>query len=321
MKQLGLTDARLMKRAKKTRKERFLEEMDRIIPWDRLLACIEPHYPKRGKGRPPILLERMLRIHMLQHFFNYSDPAMEEALYEVPLYCRFVGIDLAVDTVPDETTICKFRHLLEKHDLASAFLAEINAELERRGLLLKRGTVVDATLIAAPPSTKNRDRKRDPAMSSTKKGNQWYFGMKAHIGVDADTGVVHTVVCTTAKVPDSKVLGELLHGEEESVHGDKAYTSSERNLSASDPAKGPIWCMPYKRGPGERELPGWKKAINRRLSSLRAIGEFPFRILKRQFGYTKVRYRGLFKNAHALKAKFALANLYQVRRRLLAAAG
>jgi len=245
---------------------------------------------------------------------------MEEALYEVPLYCRFVGLDLAVDTVPDETTICKFRHLLEKHDLASAFLAEINAELERRGLLLKRGTVVDATLIAAPPSTKNRARKRDPEMSSTKKGNQWYFGMKAHIGVDADSGIVHSVVGTAAKVPDNRVLDELLHGAEESVHGDKAYTSKARNLSASDPERGPIWCMPYKRRPGEA-LPEWKKEINRALSRFRAIGEFPFRILKRQFGFSKVRYRGLFKNTHALKTQFALGNLYQVRRSLLAVKG
>lgn len=320
MKQLGLTDARLMKRTKRTRKEQFLDEMDQIIPWQRLIDCIDLHYPKPGNGRPPIPLERMLRIHLLQHFFNYSDPAMEEALYEVPLYCRFAGIDLAVDTVPDETTICNFRHLLERHDLGSSFLQEVNVELESRGLLLKRGTVVDATLIAAPPSTKNRAKKRDPEMSSTKKGNQWYFGMKAHIGVDADTGIVHSVVGTAAKVPDNKVLDDLLHGEEQSVHGDKAYTSKERNLSASDPEQGPIWCMPYKKAPGE-ELPEWKKELNRKLSSLRAIGEFPFRILKRQFGFTGVRYRGLFKNTHALKTKFALGNLYQMRRRMLSATG
>jgi IS5 family transposase len=173
MKQLGLTDARLVKRSKRTRKEQFLEEMDAIIPWQRLIATIKPHYPKATRGRRRVPLETMLRIHLLQHFFNYSDPAMEEALYEVPLYCRFVGIDLAVDTVPDETTICKFRHLLERHQLADVFLREINAELSARGLLLKQGTVVDATLIAAPPSTKNKDRKRDPEMSSTRKGKQW----------------------------------------------------------------------------------------------------------------------------------------------------
>jgi len=320
MKQLGLTDARLMKRTKKTRKEQFLEEMDAIIPWQRLLAAIDPHYPQAARGRRRVALETMLRIHLLQHLFNYSDPAMEEALYEVPLYCRFVGIDLGVDTVPDETTICKFRHLLEQNQLADVFLKEINAELSRRGLLLKKGTVVDATLIAAPPSTKNQERKRDPEMSSTKKGNQWYFGMKAHIGVDADSGVVHSVAFTAAKVPDNKVMDQLLHGEEEAAHGDKAYSSNEHNLLASDPAKGPVWCMPFKKPPGG-ELPEWKQEINRRLASLRAIVEFPFRILKRQFGFSKVRNRGLFKNGQAMTTKFALANLYTVRRTLLGVTG
>ena len=320
MKQLGLTDARLVKRSRRTRKEQFLEEMDAIIPWQRLIATITPHYPKATRGRRRVPLETMLRIHLLQHFFNYSDPAMEEALYEVPLYCRFVGIDLAVDTVPDETTICKFRHLLERHQLADVFLREINAELSARGLLLKQGTVVDATLIAAPPSTKNKERKRDPEMSSTRKGNQWYFGMKAHIGADADSGLVHSLIFTRAKVSDNKVLDDLLHGEEHSVHGDKAYTSSEHNLLASDPETGPIWCMPFKK-PSGRELPEWKREINHRLASLRAIVEFPFRIVKRQFNFTKVRYRGLFKNGQALTTKFALANLYTVRRTLLSAAG
>ena len=320
MKQLGLTDARLVKRSRRTRKEQFLEEMNAIIPWRRLLDTIKPYYPKAARGRRRVPLETMLRIHLLQHFFNYSDPAMEEALYEVPLYCRFVGIDLAVDTVPDETTICKFRHLLERHQLANAFLAEINAELSARGLLLKQGTVVDATLIAAPPSTKNKERKRDPEMSSTKKGNQWHFGMKAHIGADADSGLVHSLIFTKAKVADNKVLDDLLHGEESAVHGDKAYTSSEHNLLASNPEQGPIWCMPFKK-PSGRELPEWKREINHRLASLRAIVEFPFRIVKRQFNFTKVRYRGLFKNGQALTTKFALANLYTARRTLLSATG
>ena len=316
MKQLGLTDARLVKRSKRTRKEQFLEQMNTIIPWQRLLSTIEPHYQKADRGRRRVPLETMLRIHLLQHLFNYSDPAIEEALYEVPLYCRFARIDLAVDTVPDETTICKFRHLLERHQLADAFLSEINAELSARGLLLKKGTVVDATLIAAPPSTKNKERKRDPEMSSTKKGNQWYFGMKAHIGADADSGLVHSLVFTKAKVADNKVLDNLLHGEEHSVHGDKAYTSNEHNLLASDPDKGPIWCMPFKK-PSGQELPEWKREINRGLASLRAIVEFPFRVVKRQFHFSKVRYRGLSKNGQALTTKFALANLYRVRRALL----
>jgi IS5 family transposase len=320
MKQLGLTDARLVKRSKKTRKEQFLEEMNAIIPWRRLMDTIKSHYPKAVRGRRRVPLETMLRIHLLQHFFNYSDPAMEEALYEVPLYCRFVGIDLAVDTVPDETTICKFLHLLERHHLADAFLSEINAELNARGLLLKQGTVVDATLIAAPPSTKNKERKRDPEMSSTKKGNQWHFGMKAHIGADADSGLVRSLIFTKAKVPDNKVLNDLLHGEESTVHGDKAYTSREHNLLASDPQQGPIWCMPLKK-PSGRQLPEWKREINRRLASLRAIVEFPFRVVKRQFRFTKVRYRGMFKNGQALTTKFTLANLYTVRRSLCGSTG
>lgn len=320
MKQLGLTDARLVKRSKRTRKEQFLDEMNRIIPWQRLLLTIEPHYPKAARGRRRVPLETLLRIHLLQHFFNYSDPAMEEALYEVPLYCRFVGIDLAVDTVPDETTICKFRHLLERHQLADAFLAEINAELSARGLLLKKGTVVDATLIAAPPSTKNKERKRDPEMSSTKKANQWHFGMKAHIGADVDSGLVHSVAFTKAKVPDNKILDDLLHGDETAVHGDKAYTSNQHNLLASDPKTGPIWCMPFKK-PARGELPEWKREINLRLASLRAIVEFPFRVVKRQFHFSKVRYRGLFKNGQSLTTKFALANLYTVRRTLLESVG
>jgi IS5 family transposase len=320
MKQLGLTDARLVKRCKRTRKEAFVAEMNAIIPWQRLLAAIAPHYPAATRGRRRVPLETMLRIHLLQHFFNYSDPAMEEALYEVPLYCRFAGIDLAVDTVPDETTLCKFRHLLERHRLAEAFLGEINAELGRRGLLLKQGTVVDATLIAAPPSTKNQARQRDPEMSSTKKGNQWYFGMKAHIGTDADSGLVHRVTVTAAKVPDNTVLDELLHGDEAAVHGDKAYTTRTHNLLASDPQTGPLWCMPFKK-PRGGALPDWQREINRGLARLRAIGEFPFRILKRQFRFTQVRYRGLFKNGQALTTKFALGNLYTVRRTLLGATG
>ena len=179
---------------------------------------------------------------------------------------------------------------------------------------------MDATLIAAPPSTKNKERKRDPEMSSTKKGNQWYFGMKAHIGADADSGLVHSLVFTKAKVPDNKMLDDLLHGEEHAVHGDKAYTDSDHNLLASDPETGPIWCMPFKK-PSRRELPEWKQDINRRLASLRAIVEFPFRVVKRQFRFTTVRYRGLFKNGQALTTKFALANLYTVRRTLLRSAG
>jgi transposase, IS5 family len=287
MKQLGLNDPGFVKHPKKTRKAQFLAEMNQVVPWSRLVALIEPYYPKPGNGRRPIPLETMLRIHFMQQWFAYSDPAMEEALHDIPLLREFAGLDATVEAIPDETTILKFRHLLERHGLAGALLEEINGLLGERGLILRKGTMVDATLIAAPTSTKNAQGKRDPEMSSTKKGNQWYFGMKAHVGVDTAHGLVHTVVGTAAKVPDVVVTDELLHGEECEVHGDKGYTTRERNLSVSDPATGPLWCFPFKRPPGQ-ELPEWKREINHRLSQLRARVEHPFRVIKRQFGFTKV---------------------------------
>jgi IS5 family transposase len=321
MKQLGLGDHGFAKGRKRTRRERFLDEMEAVVPWARLVARIAPHYPTGGgPGRPPMPLESMLRIHFMQLWFTYSDPAMEEALHDIPLLRRFAGLSVGEDAIPDETTILNFRHLLERHHLAGELLDEVNALLKAKGLLLQRGTSVDATLIAAPPSTKNRERKRDPEMSSTKKGNQWYFGMKCHIGADSTSGLVHTVVGTTAKVADVSVVDALLHGEEDEVFGDKAYTTGARNLSVSDPTQGPIWAFPYKRPKGG-ELPEWKQAINRRLSSLRARVEHPFRVVKRQFGFTKVRYRGLAKNTAHLTTLFALANLYTVRRRLAPATG
>jgi transposase, IS5 family len=316
MKQLGLNDPGFVKHPKKTRKAQFLAEMNQVVPWSRLVALIEPYYPKPGNGRRPIPLETMLRIHFMQQWFAYSDPAMEEALHDIPLLREFAGLDATVEAIPDETTILKFRHLLERHGLAGALLEEINGLLGERGLILRKGTMVDATLIAAPTSTKNAQGKRDPEMSSTKKGNQWYFGMKAHVGVDTAHGLVHTVVGTAAKVPDVKVTDTLLHGEEREVHGDKGYTTRERNLSVSDPA-GPLWCFPFKRPPGQ-ELPEWKREINHRLSQLRARVEHPFRVIKRQFGFTKVRYRGLAKNTAQLTTLFALSNLYLARRSLLA---
>ena len=320
MKQLGLDDSGFVKKPKRTRKQQFLEEMDKVIPWEALLRLIEPHYPKAGNGRPPLPMEAMLRIHFMQQWFNYSDPGMEEALHDIPVLRRFAGLDATVDKIPDESSILHFRHLLERHDLAQTMLATINALLIERGLILNKGTMVDATLVAAPPSTKNREKKRDPEMSSTKKGNQWYFGMKAHIGVDTANGLVHSVIGTAAKVPDVVMTDQLLHGEEETVHGDKGYTTNERNLSARAPKQGPVWCFPYKK-PAGGELPEWKQAINRRLSSLRAKVEHPFRVIKRQFGYTKVRYRGLEKNTAQLTMLFALSNLYMERRQLLASGG
>lgn len=320
MKQLGLDDSGFIKHPKKTRKAQFLDEMNRVVPWSRLVALIEPHYPKAGNGRPPIALKTMLRIHFMQQWFAYSDPAMEEALHDIPLLRSFAGVDATVESVSDESTLLKFRHLLERHGPAGAMLDEINTLLGERGLILRQGTMVDATLIAAPTSTKNRDSKRDPEMSSTKKGNQWYFGMKAHIGADTANGLVHTIVGTAGKVPDVKVTDELLHGDEGEVHGDKGYTTNERNLCASDPKTGPLWCFPFKKCPGE-ELPEWKREINHRLSQLRARVEHPFWVVKRQFGFTKVRYRGLAKNTAQLTMLFALSNLYLVRRQLLDATG
>jgi IS5 family transposase len=245
---------------------------------------------------------------------------MEEALHDIPMLRTFAGLDAVVDAMPDETTILKFRHLLERHDLAAALLEEINALLGERGLILRQGTMVDATLVAAPTSTKNRERKRDPEMSSTKKGNQWYFGMKAHIGADTANGLVHTVVGTAAKVPDVKVGDALLHGDEKEVHGDKGYTTNDRNLLVSDPQQGPLWCFPFKKRRGE-DLPEWQREINQRLSQLRARVEHPFRVVKCQFGFTKVRYRGLAKNTAQLTTLFALSNLYLVRGQLLESTG
>lgn len=320
MKQRGLTDNGFTKHPKKTRKAVFLEEMERVVPWLRLVALIAPHYPKPGKGRRPYRLETMLRIHFMQQWFSYSDPAMEEALHDIPLLRAFAGLDATVDAMPDETTMLKFRRRLERHDLAEALLAEVNALLVERGLMVKQGTMVDATLVAAPTSTKNASGKRDPQMSSTKKGNQWYFGMKAHIGADTAYGLVHTVHGTTAKVPDVKMTDALLHGQEREVFGDKGYTTHERSLSGSDPEVGPLWCFPYKK-PAGGELPEWKRKINRRLSQLRARVEHPFRVVKRQFGFTKTRYRGLEKNTAQLRTLFALSNLYMVRRQLMAETG
>jgi transposase, IS5 family len=317
MKQLGLNDPGFMKHPKKTRKAEFLAEMNQVVPWSRLVALIEPYYPKPGNGRRPILLEAMLRIHFMQQWFAYSDPAMEDALHDIPLLREFAGLHVTMEAIPDETTILNFRHLLERHGLAGALLDEINTLLGERGLILRKGTMVDATLIAAPTSTKNAQGKRDPEMSSTKKGNQWYFGMKAHVGVDTAHGLVHTVVGTAAKVPDVSITDELLHGEEHEVHGDKGYTTGERDLSVSDPATGPLWCFPFKRRSGQ-ELPEWKREINHRLSQLRVRAEHPIRVIKRQLGFTRVRYRELAKNTAQLSTLFALSNLYLARRSLLA---
>lgn len=224
MKQLGLSESVFVKKPKRTRRQQFLQDMEQVIPWREWISRIAPHYPTAGRGRRPFALETMLRIHLMQQWFGYSDPAMEEALHDVPMLRDFAGLDAGEDAMPDETTILKFRHLLETHRLGQSLFDETAAQLAERGLLLRQGTIVDATLIAAPPSTKNRERKRDGEMSSTKKGNNYHFGMKAHIGVDADSGLVHTLAVTTAKVPDGVMTDALLHGEESVILGDRAYT-------------------------------------------------------------------------------------------------
>ena len=301
---------------KPTRRERFLDEMNRIVPWADLAATIAPVYPKaEGPGRPPVGVERMLRLHCLQQWFNLSDPAVEESLYDSRAMRQFVGIDLGCEPVPDETTICKFRHLLEAHQLGEQLFARIGEYLAAQGVTVSRGTIVDATIIAAPSSTKNRTKKRDPEMHQTKKGNQWYFGMKAHIGVDSRTKVIHSVAATAANVHDSQVLPELLHGQETRVWGDAAYSGQCDVIQQHAPdAKSFIQAKAHRHRPLSEE----DRAKNRTKSKVRAKVEHAFVVIKRIFGWAKVRYRGLAKNTNWLFISCGLANLYLMRRRLLA---
>ena len=299
-------------KGKVTRRERFLAEMDAVIPWTRLLALVEPHYPKAGQGTQPMPLPRMLRIYFLQHWFNLSDPAMEDALYDSEAMRRFAGIELSVDAVPDESTILRFRHLLERHQLTEAMFAAVRALLEERQLLLKAGTIVDATIIEAPPSTKNATQARDPEMHQTKKGKTWHFGMKAHVGTDLQ-GIVHSLTTTAAHVADITQLPQLLHGAERVLHGDQAYWSAFHQQCAE--AHG-VHYRVNRRGTHHRPLSAGHRAENRRRSQARARGEHAFHVVKRLWGFTKVRYRGLAKNTVRLFAAFALANLYLLRRRL-----
>jgi transposase, IS5 family len=307
------------RQTKLTRRASFLAEMEQIVPWSRFEALIKPFYPTAGNGRRPYPLATMVRIHLLQQWYGYSDPAMEEALHDIPLLRRFAGLDAGESRMPDETTILNFRHLLEKHQVAGGLFQEVVALLTERGLLLREGTIVDATLIAAPPSTRNSTRRRDPEMSSSKKGNQWHFGMKAHIGVDTAHGLVHTVEATTGKVSDYSMAETLVHGDETIVIGDRGYADREREPDrprAAD-AVGPRWFVPFRRSRGNDTTPEQKR-LNGLLAGIRAAVEHPFRVLKCQFGYRKVRYRGLFKNEQHLLGLFALVNLYLARPLLLA---
>jgi IS5 family transposase len=312
-KQPAIPDLRNAMKNKVTRRELFLTEMEAVVPWTRLLALIAPHYPKAGPkgGRPPMPLETMLRVYFLQNWYALSDPMAEETLYDSEAMRRFAGIELGDDRVPDETTILNFRHLLERHGLTEAIFADVNTHLADRGITLRSGTLVDATIIDAPSSTKNKAGTRDPEMSSAKKGDTWYFGMKAHVGVDAESGVTHW----TAKVHDSRIWDELLHGEETSVWADKGYVSAEREAAFTE--EGKVWGVMRKAPKGGKLHPEDEK-INRIIAMVRARVEHPFRILKRQFGYVTTRYRGLSKNRAQLFTLFALGNLFLVRRRLLA---
>ena len=303
---------------KSTRRERFLDEMNRVVPWAELVAVIKPVYPKaNGAGRPPVGIERMLRLHCLQQWFNLSDPAVEEALYDSRAMRQFVGIDLGREPVPDETTICKFRHLLETHQLGQQLFARIGEYLTKQGLQVNRGTIVDATIISAPSSTKNRTKERDPEMHQTKKGQQWYFGMKAHIGVDSQTKLIHSVAATAANVHDSQVLPELLHGEETRVWGDAAYSGQREVIRQHAPkAKSFVQAKAHRHRPLSEE----ERAKNRTKSKVRAKVEHAFLVIKRILGWAKVRYRGLAKNAHWLQISCGLANLYVARQRLMAGA-
>jgi IS5 family transposase len=307
------SQAEFQKFGRKSRRELFLDEMERVVPWSGLLALIRPHYAVAGNGRRPVGLEIMLRTYFVQQWFNLSDPGVEEALYESPVLQRFVGVDLGAAPAPDETTICRFRHLLEKHDLCGMMLDAVNIHLEAKGIKIATGTIVDATIIHAPSSTKNASGERDPEMHQTKKGNQWYFGLKAHIGVDAKQGTVHSVVTTAANVADSTVLPELLHGEERKVWGDGGYQGQTEAIREAAPKAQDMTC---KRTKFKHYVDELQKKKNRSKSSVRAKVEHPFRILKRIFGFDKVRYRGLAKNHHRLCACFALVNLYLHRKRL-----
>jgi len=335
----------------KTRKRVFLEQMERVVPWKELVALIAPHAPKgpgaKG-GRPPFAVETMLRIHFLQQWFSLSDPAAEEALHDMPVFRHFAGLNLRRNRIPDETTILKFRRLLEKHDIGEQILKTVNAKLEEMELLCKVGTLVDATIIEAPTSTKNKARERDQEMHSTKKGNQWHFGLKAHTGVDAESGLVHTVVVTAANEHDVTQTEKLLHGEEHAVHADAGYQGAEKRKELQDklvsgdynekaaatveketvidaaedkPKKAALYVAmrPGKRRALDKATDVGKTLdnIERLKARIRAKVEHPFRVIKRQFGYMKTRYRGLAKNAKQLFTLFALSNLWMVRGQLL----
>jgi IS5 family transposase len=314
-KQLSLAATGFERYSKTTRRTKFLLEMDHIVPWKRLRKIVRPYYYKgEGVGRRPIELERMLRIYFLQQWFTLSDPAVEEALYDSLSMRAFARVDLGEAPPPDETTICKFRHLLEEHELGKKLFAEVNRYLADCGITVSGGTIVDATIIHAPSSTKNQDGERDPEMHQTMKGNQWFFGMKAHIGADSRTKLVHSIVATAANVHDSKVVAELLHGSETRVYGDSAYTGKAKAIREKSPQ---ARAFINKRAYRNRPLTDKDRETNRRKSSIRSRAEHIFGTVKGYFGFKKVRYRGLAKNENCLNVLFALSNLFMSKKKLL----
>jgi IS5 family transposase len=291
---------------KPTRKAEFLARMETLVPWEEFVKVIEPFYPKAGNGRPPVGLERILRMYFIANWFNLSDVACEDALYDVPAFRDFCEFDLGQERIPDATTLMNFRHLLEQNDLGAAMFTKVGALLLANGMKLSGGTIVDATIIAAPSSTKNADKARDPEMHQTKKGNQWHFGMKVHIGVDSKTGLAHSATVTPANVHDSQELPNLLHGNETRLYGDSAYTGQKEAIKQVAPKARDFT---NKRASRNTPLTDADKETNRRKSQVRAKVEHPFRPLKNIFGFAKVRYRGLMKNANRAFAMLALINL------------
>jgi len=322
--QLSFAQSEYAGKKKVTRRERFLGEMEKVVPWARLCGGIEPYYPKGERGRPPIGLERMLRIYFLQQWYALADEALEDALYDSQALRTFAGIDLSVDPVPDATTLLNFRHLLEAHDLTKALFHEVSALLAERKLLMKEGTIVDATIIAAPSSTKNARKERDPEMHQTRKGNPWHFGMKAHIGADAQSGLVHSVTGTAANVADIAKTHELLHGKEKEVYADAGYLGAEKREEVIAKTGEVQWYVAAKRGKvkamPEGRLKELTQAYEKAKAQVRARVEHPFHIVKNIFKHRKTRYRGLSKNTAQLQTLFALANLFIAKAVLLEAA-
>ena len=323
--QMSFSEAEYTKKKKQTRRELFLAKMEQVVPWARLEGVIEPHYPKSGKrGRPPIRLERMLRMYFVQQWYGLADEAVEDALYDSQSLRQFLSIDLSHESVPDATTLMGFRHLLEANNLTQSLLIEINAMLIEKGLLMSQGTLVDATLIAAPSSTKNRDHARDPEMHQTKKGNQWHFGIKAHIGADEESGLVHTVVTTAANVSDISQTSELIHGHEKTVGADAGYVGVDKREEVKQTlatnGQEVKWRIANRRKSMHKMEDGWQKklaqAYEKLKAKIRARVEHPFHVIKNIFKHKKTRYRGLAKNDAQLQMLFGLSNLYMARESL-----